>query len=867
MKEKGDPCIFVRYSTQSKGYRVYNKRTKLIVESIHVNFDDLKEVMASVQNSPGPAPQRQMTFEHNSSELGIQDHSNEPPSSKLVPNTIPPADKTDTSLQDLELLFSPINPSKLVQTRRQLATNPEICMFAFTVSTAEPKNIKEAMADHAWIEAMQEELHQFDRLNKDKDNTIIHNKTRLVAKGYRQEEGIDFEESFALVARLEAVRIFVAYAAHKSFSIYQMDVKTAFLNGPLKEEAYVSQPDGFVDPDHPEKVYHLIKALYGLKQAPRAWYDELSTFLISKGFTKCTIDPTLFTIRYREDILLMQIYVDDIISGSTNPKFCIKIEKLIHSRFEMSLMGEMKFFLGLHIYQSPRGIFINHSKYALEILKKHEMDKFDSIGTPMATQPKMDADFSRTLADQTRYQSMIGSLMSLTSSRLEIVQAVCYCARYQYSKDSSFELTVFSDADHAGCLDTRKITSGGIQFLGDNLVSWMSKKQDCTAMPTAEAEYVALSASCAQVLWMRTHLKDYGFDYNIIPLYCDSQSAIAILCNPVQHSHTKHINSSFRNKFEYLLDDSEDDGMADDDYKESPVFNDDQYEDVIEEEEGFSCQGSMGKSSTSNARLVKDLHTTNFDQLHAYLEQHDLHANKVRLVRECNSGLTVPVFKQGDDPIDAINKMMSFLSTIVTSRFPSTNNQLRNSSNPRQQATIHDRRVTVQPLQGRQNSYAAGTSGTRANTSGTGGNYSGQQRVVKCFNCQGEGHMARQCPKPKRKRMLRDPGIAEGPVTQSVITHNVAYQAYDLDAYDSDCDKISTTKAVLMANLSSYGSDVLSEAPISDNTNNDMLNQSVQEMPYSEPYNFVKHPENEIHSDSNIIPYSQYLIESQNAAV
>ncbi|GKC51021.1 retrovirus-related pol polyprotein from transposon TNT 1-94 [Tanacetum coccineum] len=371
-------------------------------------------------------------------------------------------------------------------------------MFAFTVSTAEPKNIKEAMADHAWIEAMQEELHQFDRLNKDKDNIIIHNKTRLVAKGYRQEEGIDFEESFALVARLEAVRIFVAYAAHKSFSIYQMDVKTAFLNGPLKEEAYVSQPDGFVDPDHPKKVYHLKKALYGLKQAQRAWYDELSTFLISKGFTKCTIDPTLFTIRYGEDILLMQIYVDDIISRSTNLKFCKKIEKLMHSRFEMSLMGEMKFFLGLHIYQSPRGIFINQSKYALEILKKHEMDKFDSIGTPMATKPKLDADLSGTLVYQTRYQSMIGSLMYLTSSRPDLVQAVCYCARYQarptkkhlkefkrifrylkntinmglwYLKDSGFVLTAFSDANHAGCLDTRKSTSGGIQFLVDKLHS------------------------------------------------------------------------------------------------------------------------------------------------------------------------------------------------------------------------------------------------------------------------------------------------------------------------------------------------------------------------------------------------------------
>ncbi|GJU65377.1 reverse transcriptase domain-containing protein [Tanacetum coccineum] len=261
---------------------------------------------------------------------------------------------------------------------------------------------------------------------------------------------------------------------------------------------------------------------------------------------------------------------------------------------------------------------------------------------------------------------------------------------------------------------------------------------------------------------------------------------------------------------------------------------------------------------------------------------------------QIDSSLAVPVFKQGYDPIDAINKMMSFLSTVITSRFPSTKNQLRNSSNPRQQATIHDGRVTVQPLQERQNSYAAGTSGTRVNTSGTGGSYSGQQRVVKCFNCQGEGHMARQCPKPKRKRdatwfrdkvllveaqgkgkvlneeeleFLADPGVAEGPVTQSVITHNAAYQADDLDAYDSDCDEISTAKAVLMANLSSYGSDVLSEVPYSDNTHNDMLNQSVQEMSYSEQTHLVNYPENEITSDSNIIPYSQYLLETQNAAV
>ncbi|GJQ99178.1 retrovirus-related pol polyprotein from transposon TNT 1-94 [Tanacetum coccineum] len=339
----------------------------------HSSSGPVLHEMMSDHNSSDLAPQRQeMSVENVSSGLVPQgqkasDYDNSDP----VPprqNVVPTAEKTDSSQQGLEFLFSPLleeyynpthgqaeennnnqapnasfqedefinpfctrvqeigesssrnidntdvhsfqpqshdyrwtrdhpleqvrgNPTMPVQTRRQLATDPEMCMFALTVSIVEPKNIKEAMADSAWIEAMQDELHQFDRLNvwelvdkpfgkmviklkwlwknkKDEDQTVIRNKARLVAKGYAQEEGIDFEESFAPVARLEAVRIFVAHAAHKSFPIYQMDVKTAFLNGPLKEEVYVAQPEGFIDPDHPEKVYLLRKALYGLKQAP-----------------------------------------------------------------------------------------------------------------------------------------------------------------------------------------------------------------------------------------------------------------------------------------------------------------------------------------------------------------------------------------------------------------------------------------------------------------------------------------------------------------------------------------------------------------------------------------------------------------------
>ncbi|GJV16044.1 retrovirus-related pol polyprotein from transposon TNT 1-94 [Tanacetum coccineum] len=330
------------------------------------------------------------------------------------------------------------------------------------------------MSDHSSIESMQDELHQFKRLDvwelvprlagkniiavkwiwknkSDAKNIVIQNKSRLVTKGYKPEEGINFEESFALVARLETIRMFVAFFAHKNIIIFQMDVKTAFLNGPLKEEVYVSQSDGFVNPDFPDHVYRLKKALYGLKQAPRAWGD----------------------------ILLVQVYVDDIIFGSTNLDFSKRFANLMKNKFEMSMMGELKFFLGLQVHQSPRGIFISQSQYAIKILKKHGIDECVSIRTPMATK-RLDADLQGTPTDQMTYRRMIGGLMYLTASRLDIAFGTFVCARYQ-----------------ARCKDDYKSTSGGLQFLGEKLMRWSSKKRDCTAMSTAEAKYVSLPACCA----------------------------------------------------------------------------------------------------------------------------------------------------------------------------------------------------------------------------------------------------------------------------------------------------------------------------------------------------------------------------------
>ncbi|GJT25482.1 retrovirus-related pol polyprotein from transposon TNT 1-94 [Tanacetum coccineum] len=380
-----------------------------------------------------------------------------------------------------------------------------------------------------------------------------NHKARLVARGYRQEEGVDFEESFAPIERLEAIRIFLAFAAHMNMVVYQMDVKTAFLNGNLREEVYVSQPDGFVDKDKPNHVYKLKKALYGLKQAPRAWYDMLSSFLISQDFSKGSVDPTLFIRRDGNELLLVQIYVDDIIFAASTPELCDLFSKIMCSKFKMSMMGKISFFLGLQISQSPRGIFINQSKYALESLKKYDFDSCDPVDTPMVEKSKLDEDKEGKAIDPSHYRGVPGNQGSARPTKKHL-NAVKRIFRYLkgtvnqglwYPKDSSIALTAFADADHAGCQDTHRSTSGSMQFLGDRLINWSSKRQKSAAISSTEAEYIALSCYCAQILWMRSQVTDYGFGFNKISMYCDNKSAIALCCNNVQHSRSKHIDIRF----------------------------------------------------------------------------------------------------------------------------------------------------------------------------------------------------------------------------------------------------------------------------------------------------------------------------------
>ena len=392
--------------------------------------------------------------------------------------------------------------SKGVVTRRHKALLSSYCKHHAFVSSFEPVKVHEALVDPDWVIAMQEELECFTRnevwslVEKPKDHhinvigtkwvfknkqdengVVIRNKARLVAQGFGQIEGMDYEDTFAPVARLEAIRLLLAYASFHNFKLYQMDVKSAFLNGPLKEVAYVAQPPGFEDSRRPNHVYLLHKALYGLKQAPRAWYEYLRDFLLEDGFSMGKVDSTLFTKWVKGGgLFLCQIYVDDIIFGGTNHKHNKAFELLMTRKFEMSMMGELKFFLGFQVRQLAQGTFISQEKYVRDMLKKFDMATASSVKTPMPVNGQLGLCETEKGVDQKVYRSMIGSLLYLCASRPDIMLSVGMCARFQsapkeshyvavkrilryrvltptlglwYPKGSTFELVGYSDSDWA----------------------------------------------------------------------------------------------------------------------------------------------------------------------------------------------------------------------------------------------------------------------------------------------------------------------------------------------------------------------------------------------------------------------------------
>nr|GEU81604.1 hypothetical protein [Tanacetum cinerariifolium] len=493
--------------------------------SENLNFDELT-AMAFKESSSGPA---------------LYEMAPAIISSGLVPNPPPSTLFVPPSRTDWDMLFQPLVNELLTPPPSFDHPDPEVIAAIAKVVALEPAGSTglpstTTVDQDAPLPTMQEELNEFERLEVwelvpradkvmvitlkwiykvklDELGGILKNKARLVARNYHREDEIDFEESFTLPAR----RV--------------------------------------VDLDNLNHVYKVKKALYGLKQAPCAWYDMLSSFLISQDFSKGLVDPTLFIRKDGKELLLVQIYVDDIIFAASTPELCNLFAKIRCSKFKMSMMGKISIFLGLQISQSPRGIFINQSKYALESLKKYGFDSCDPVDTPMVEKSKLgtgskkygfdscdpmdtpiveksklDEDKKGKTADPSHYHGMIGTLLYLTANRPDLRFSICMS---------------FADADHAGYQDTRRSTYRSMEFLGDRLVSGSSKRQKSAAISGTEVEYIALSGCCAQVLWMRSQLTNYGLGFKKILMYSDNKSTIALCCNNVQHSRSKHIDIRF----------------------------------------------------------------------------------------------------------------------------------------------------------------------------------------------------------------------------------------------------------------------------------------------------------------------------------
>ncbi|GKB69485.1 putative ribonuclease H-like domain-containing protein, partial [Tanacetum coccineum] len=549
---KADESFFVGYSLNSKAFRVFNSRTRIVEENLHISFSESTPNVVGTQASNNAGQARKETehvkdyillplwpvdppfsqYPKSSKDDGFKPSSDDGRKVDEDPrkenecndqekednvnstNNVNAADTNEVNVVDVGIeanmnnLDTTIQVSSILTIRihkdhpldqvigdlhsstltRKMSQNLE--EYGFVSTTLKQRtNHKDLQNCLFACFLSQEEPKKVFKNKKDERGIVIRNKARLVALGYTQKEGIDYDEVFSPVARIKEIRLFLAYASFKDFVVYQMDVKSAFLYGKIKEEV--------------------------------AWYETLSTDLLDNGFQRGKINKTLFIKRHKGDILMVQVYVDDIIFGSTKKELCNAFEKLMHEKFQMSSMGEHTFVLGLQVQQKKDGIFISQDKYVAEILKKFRFTKVKTASTPMETQKPLLKDEDGEEVDVHLYTSMIGLLMYLTSSRPDIMFAVCACTRYQvnpkvshlhtvkrifrylkgqpklglwYLKDSPFDLVAYTDSDYAKASLDRKSTTGGCQFLGCRLISWQCKKETVVGNSTTEAEYVAASS-------------------------------------------------------------------------------------------------------------------------------------------------------------------------------------------------------------------------------------------------------------------------------------------------------------------------------------------------------------------------------------
>lgn len=585
LDDKSEKCIFLGVSDSSKAYKLFNPLTKKIVTSRDVVFDE------------------ETTWDWNEQQSQQILHDEE---EEKLPALVVPESSSDTTQiidensQSSAEINEELESAGRVRKRPAWMDDYEVTgpiTYYVLFADCDPKEFESAIKEGRWRLAMDDEIESIEKNDTwvlcdlpeghktigvkwvyktklNKDGGVEKYKTRLVAKGYTQQFGVDYTEVFSPVARHDTIRLVVALAAQNSWPIFQLDVKSAFLHGYLEDEVYIEQPPGYVKVGEENKVYKLKKALYGLKQSSRAWYSRIEAYFLKFGFTKCPYEHTMFVKNGEKGkILIVCLYVDDLIfTGNCDIMFA-DFKKSVMNEFEMSDLGLMHYFLGIEVIQSDAGVFLSQKKYVADILDRFQMKDCNPTSTPVDCGMKLHKDDGGKKVDSTLYKQIVGSLMYLTATRPDITYSVSLISRYMenptelhllaakrilrylqgtrnigmyYKKGEKSDLIGYTDNDYAGDQDDRRSTSGYVFMLGTGAISWSTKKQPIVTLSSTEAEFIAATACACQAIWLRRLLAELRFKQDgATTVFCDNISTIKLSKNPVLHGRSKHIDVKF----------------------------------------------------------------------------------------------------------------------------------------------------------------------------------------------------------------------------------------------------------------------------------------------------------------------------------
>lgn len=606
LDEKSHKCVLLGLSNESKGYRLYDPVTKKIIVSRDVKFEENEHWDWEASHKDD------VMIDLEWGETHVESDDEEQGTDKITAESVRATESNTGASNDInndsESSATAQVPDVHDSGNDKRERHPPVWMNDFVTGEeldseeflnmalehSDPETFEEAIQEEKWRIAMNAEMESIEKNDtweltdlpsgvkkigvkwiyktKLKENGEVDKfKARLVARGYSQRYGVDYNEVFAPVSRMDTVRMIIALAANKGWQVYQLDVKSAFLYGTLTEEVYVEQPKGYIKKGNEQKVYKLHKALYGLKQAPRAWFSKIEGYFLAEGFQKSSNEQTLFLKCGDDDsVLIVSIYVDDLIYTSNSEELLIKFKKSMKETFDMNDLGKMRFFLGIEVVQFDKGIFIHQRKYALEILQKFNMENCNAVKNPMVPGQQLTRDEGGELADETEYKRLVGSLIYITATRPDVVFSVSLLSRYMskptqnhmaaakrvlrylqgthdygimYMKGGKDCMNAYTDSDYAGDLMDRKSTSGYLFLLSSGAVAWASKKQPIVTLSSTEAEFVAATACACQAVWMRKVLSEMRHvQKGAIIIHCDNNSTIKLSKNPIMHGRTKHID-------------------------------------------------------------------------------------------------------------------------------------------------------------------------------------------------------------------------------------------------------------------------------------------------------------------------------------